>query len=42
MVRKATTPEPEHMMVYRLLNVPAEILRPRRTWSTPPLADCGD
>jgi transposase len=41
-IRKATTPEPEHMMVYRLLNVPAEIIRPRRTWSTPPLADCSD
>jgi transposase len=41
-IRKATTPEPEHMMVYRLLNVPAEIIRPHRTWSTPPLTDRSD
>jgi transposase len=41
-IRKATTPEPEHVALYRLLNVPPEIIRPRRTWSTPPLADCSD
>jgi len=41
-IRKATTPEPEHMVVYRLLNVPPEIIRPRRPWSTPPLANCSD
>jgi transposase len=34
-IRKATTPEPEHMVVYRLLNVPPEITRPHRTWITP-------
>ena len=41
-IRRATTPEPEHMLLYRLLNVPAEIMRPRRTWSTPPLAARSD
>lgn len=30
------------MAVCRLLNVPAEIIRPRKTWSAPPLADCSD
>jgi len=39
---QSTTPEPEYMVVYRLLNVPPEIIRPRRTWSTPPLANCSD
>jgi transposase len=34
-IRKATTPEPEHTITYRLLNVPAEIIRPRKTWSPP-------
>jgi len=41
-IRKATTPEPEHMVLYQLLNIPAEIIRPRKTWSTPPPADCSD
>ncbi len=41
-IRKATTPEPEHVEIYRLLSVPAEIIRPQRTWSTPPLATCSD
>ncbi len=27
-IRKATTPEPEHLVLYRLLNIPAEIIRP--------------
>ena len=34
-IRKATTPEREQKELYRLLNVPEEIIRPRRTWSTP-------
>jgi len=41
-IRKATTPEPEHAEIYRLLKVPAEIIRPQRTWSTPPPATCSD
>jgi hypothetical protein len=41
-IRKATTPEPQHAELYRLLNVPSEIIRPRRTWSAPPLATCSD
>jgi transposase len=34
-IRKATTPEREQKELYRLLNVPEEIIRPRRTRSTP-------
>ena len=34
-IRKATTPEPQHTEIYRLLKAPAEIIRPQRTWSTP-------
>ena len=41
-IRKGTTPEPEHQELYRLLNVPEEIIRPRRTWITPPMATCSD
>jgi transposase len=41
-IRQATTPEPEHSEVYRLLNVPPQVIRPKRTWSTPPLATCSD
>jgi transposase len=31
-IRKGTTPEHEHVELYRLLEVPAEIMRPQRTW----------
>jgi transposase len=41
-IRKGTTPEPEHQELYRLLNVPEEIMRSRRTWITPPMATCSD
>lgn len=41
-IRKATTPERQHAELYRLLNVPSEIIRPRRTWNTPPPATCSD
>jgi transposase len=34
-IRQGTTPEREHQELYRLLKVPEEIIRPRRTWSTP-------
>ena len=32
-IRKGMTPEPEHLELYRLLNVPAEIMHPIKTWS---------
>jgi transposase len=35
-IRKATAPEPEHVELYRLLEVPTEIMRPQRTWTQPP------
>ena len=41
-IRKATTPESEHHELYRLLNVPEEIIRPQRTWITPPMATRSD
>lgn len=41
-IRKATTPEPEHVQLYRWLKIPAEIIPPRRTWSPPPMATCSD
>lgn len=34
-IRQGTTPERDHQELYRLLKVPEEIIRPRRTWSTP-------
>jgi len=41
-IRKGTTPESEHRDLYRLLNVPEEIIRPQRTWITPPMATHSD
>jgi len=35
-IRKGTTPEPEHVELYRLLEVPPEIMRPQRTWTQTP------
>jgi transposase len=32
-IRKGMTPEPEHLELYRLLNVPEEIMHPIKTWS---------
>jgi transposase len=32
-IRKASTPEPHHTELYRLLGVPGEIIRPTKTWS---------
>jgi transposase len=32
-IRKGTTPEPEQLELYRLLNIPAEIMHPIKTWS---------
>jgi transposase len=34
-IRQGTKPERQHQELYRMLNVPEEIIRPRRTWSTP-------
>jgi transposase len=41
-IRKGTTPESEHQELYRLLNVPEEIIRPQRTWITPRMATHSD
>jgi transposase len=32
-IRKGTTPEPDQLEVYRLLNIPAEVMQPIKTWS---------
>jgi transposase len=32
-IRKGTTPEPDQLELYRLLNIPAEIMQPIKTWS---------
>ena len=32
-IRKGTTPEPEQLELYRLLNIPAELMQPIKTWS---------
>jgi len=34
-IRKGSTPEPEHRELYRLLNVPAEVMKPTKSWSPP-------
>jgi transposase len=31
-IRKGTTPEPEQLELYRLMNIPAEIMQPIKTW----------
>ena len=31
-IRKATTPEPEHRKIYATLRLPAEVMRPVKTW----------
>ncbi len=38
-IRKGTVPEPEHKELYELLQVPEEIIRPRKTWEAPRRAD---
>ena len=35
-IRKGSTPEAEQVELYRLLDVPAELIRPKRTWIHPP------
>jgi transposase len=32
-IRKGTKPEPEQLELYRLLNIPAEVMQPIKTWS---------
>jgi hypothetical protein len=32
-IRKGMTPEPEHVELYRLLNVPPDVMHPIKTWS---------
>ena len=32
-IRKGSTPESEHRIIYQLLDVPEQIIRPRKTWS---------
>ena len=32
-IRKGSTPEPEHLELYRLLNVPTEVIKPKKTWA---------
>jgi transposase len=33
-IRKAATPEPQHREIYRQLKIPAQIIKPRKTWSS--------
>ena len=32
-IRKGSHPEPEHLELYRLLDVPTEMMKPRKTWT---------
>jgi transposase len=36
-IRKATTPEPVHKEIYAALNIPAELMKPVRTWHESPI-----
>jgi hypothetical protein len=31
-IRKATTPEPQHRQIYRVLAIPDEVMLPIKTW----------
>jgi len=35
-IRKATTPEAVHKEIYATLNIPAEVMKPVRTWHEKP------
>jgi transposase len=37
-IRRASTPEPEHLEIYRLLDLTTQVIAPRRTWSEPAAA----
>ncbi len=43
-IRKGSVPEAEHVELYRLLDVPTELIHPKRTWihPPPPMADSSD
>ena len=41
-IRKASTPEPEHRDLYRLLDVPTEVIEPKKTWTPPERASHSD
>ena len=34
-IRRATTPEPVHREIYATLRIPAEVIKPVKTWHTP-------
>jgi transposase len=34
-IRRATRPEPRHQEIYRVLAIPEEVMKPRKTWSKP-------
>lgn len=34
-LRKASTPEPEHLEIYRLLDLPSQVMTPKKLWSEP-------
>jgi transposase len=38
-IRKATIPEPEHRQIYTTLRIPAEVMRPIKTWHPKELSD---
>jgi transposase len=38
-IRKATIPEPEHHHIYATLGIPAEVMRPFKTWHTKESSD---
>lgn len=35
-IRQSTAPEPEHKELYKLLGMPAQIIRPKKTWTASP------
>jgi hypothetical protein len=35
-IRKASTPEPAHREIYRVLQIPNEIMTPVKRWTTSP------
>lgn len=38
-IRKASTPEPEHREIYATLRMPAEVMRPVKTWQQDSISD---
>jgi len=40
-IRRDSVPEPQHKQIYDFLNVPYQIIRPRKTWSIPCKDDVG-